>query len=238
MVEWGPHAERIRTAERNWRQPLEWNRLAEEKQTRFKVFCASLADVFDNQVPAQWRDDLFSLILKTPHLDWLLLTKRIGNVGNMLPVPFDFDSLYPNVWLGITVCNQAEADRDIPRLLTESAAKRFLSMEPLLGPVDLTDICPARGKSGEVHFSALYPGPRRSRMSMVAGAVLNHSETGRFGKMGSDSAAPRLSRPEWTNEFGLIVNGSKQKRPDSTNPQRSGPSDWAECRPRTRARPG
>ncbi|WP_439444503.1 phage Gp37/Gp68 family protein [Xanthomonas translucens pv. translucens] len=102
---------------------------------RRRVFCASLADVFDNEVDPQWRDDLFDLIGATPDLDWLLLTKRIGNAGNMLPVPFDFDRLYPNVWLGATICNQAEAERDIPKLLETSAAVRFVSMEPLLGPV-------------------------------------------------------------------------------------------------------
>ena len=82
-------------------------------ERRQRVFCASLADVFDNAVDPTWREDLFSLIEATPNLDWLLLTKRIGNVWNMLPVPFDFDRLYPNVWIGATIVNQAEADRDI-----------------------------------------------------------------------------------------------------------------------------
>ncbi|WLA02758.1 phage Gp37/Gp68 family protein [Xanthomonas translucens] len=104
---------------------------------RRRVFCASLADVFDNEIDPQWRDDLFDLIGATPNLDWLLLTKRIGNVGNMLPVPFDFDRLYPHVWIGATICNQAEAERDIPKLLRLEARVRFLSIEPLLGPVDI-----------------------------------------------------------------------------------------------------
>lgn len=96
---------------------------------------ARMADVFDNAIDPQWRADLFQLIEATPNLDWLLLTKRIGNVGNMLPVPFDFDKHYPNVWIGATIVNQAEAERDIPKLLDVPAAVRFLSMEPLLGPV-------------------------------------------------------------------------------------------------------
>lgn len=104
---------------------------------RRRVFCASLADVFDNEVDPLWRADLFALIQATPNLDWLLLTKRIGNVGNMLPVPFDFDRLYANVWLGATVVNQEEADRDIPKLLAVPAAKRFLSIEPMLAPISL-----------------------------------------------------------------------------------------------------
>jgi protein gp37 len=142
-VNWGPGAPRQRMSEVNWKLPLRWNRQAAKSGTRPRVFCASLGDVFDNAVSNEWREDLFNLIEVTPNLDWLLLTKRIGNVGNMLPVPFDFDRHYPNVWIGATICNQAEADRDIPKLLEISAAKRFLSMEPLLGPVDLKlGVCP------------------------------------------------------------------------------------------------
>ena len=139
-VKWGSGQPRRRTSDANWRMPLKWNREAERTGVRPRVFCASLADVFDNAVDPQWRADLFDLIAATPNLDWLLLTKRIGNVGNMLPVPFDFDKHFPNVWIGATIVNQAEADRDIPKLLDVPARVRFLSMEPLLGPVDLTHI--------------------------------------------------------------------------------------------------
>lgn len=138
-MHWGAGQARRRT--KTWGDPIRWNKQHEAffvaHGRRQRVFCASLADVFDNAVDPQWRDDLWRLIEATPNLDWLILTKRIGNVGNMLPVPFDFDKHYPNVWLGITVVNQTEADRDIPKLLAEPAAKRFLSMEPLLDPVDL-----------------------------------------------------------------------------------------------------
>jgi protein gp37 len=140
-INWGPNAPRRRTSAANWDKPLAWNAGHDayfaEHGHRQRVFCASLADVFDNAVDPEWRADLFELILATPNLDWLLLTKRIGNVGNMLPVPFDFDKHYPNVWLGATIVNQEEADRDIPKLLAVPAAKRFLSMEPLLGPVKI-----------------------------------------------------------------------------------------------------
>lgn len=143
-VNWGPGAPRRRTSPANWQKPLAWSAAHDEffavHGRRQRVFCASLADVFDNAVDPAWRGDLFSLIEKTPNLDWLLLTKRIGNVGNMLPVPFDFDRLYPNVWLGATITSQAEANRDIIKLLELPAAVRFLSMEPLLGPVDLSRI--------------------------------------------------------------------------------------------------
>jgi protein gp37 len=97
----------------------------------------TLADVFDNEAPAAWRAELFALIGLTPHLDWLLLTKRIGNVPAMLPL--DWSGGYPNVWLGITVVDQAEADRDIAKLLAVPTVLRFLSMEPLLADVSLPD---------------------------------------------------------------------------------------------------
>lgn len=122
----------------------------ELQPARRRVFCASLADVFDNNVDPRWRAELFALIHKTPNLDWLLLTKRIGNVNSMveeacdlLPVPEGYQSLWAqgdwpaNVWLGATIVNQAEADRDIPKLLAVPARFRFLSMEPLLNHVDL-----------------------------------------------------------------------------------------------------
>lgn len=140
-VQWGAGQPRKRTSAANWREPLRWQANAQRFQAehgrRQRVFCASLADVFDNEVPDSWREDLFALIEATPHLDWLLLTKRIGNAANMLPWSA-CSSAWGNVWIGATVVNQTEADRDIPKLLGTPAAKRFLSMEPLLGPVDLT----------------------------------------------------------------------------------------------------
>lgn len=137
-VEWGPHGARKRTSPANWRQPLKWDRDAAAAGKRRRVFCASLADVFDNHhsILPEWRDNLWSLIRATPHLDWMLLTKRPGNIAKMLPP--DWGAGYPNVWLGCTVVNQDEADRDVPKLLAVPARVRFLSMEPLLGPVDLT----------------------------------------------------------------------------------------------------
>lgn len=130
-------AERKRT--KTWRDPEKWQAQAAafmaQHGRRQRVFCASLADVFDNQAPHAWRVDLYELIERTPDLDWLLLTKRIGNARYMLPACWG-DGL-PNVWIGATITSQEEADRDIPKLLQVPARVRFLSMEPLLGPVDL-----------------------------------------------------------------------------------------------------
>lgn len=139
---WGNHP-RHRTGANTWKDPLRWNRDAHDAGIRRKVFCASLADVFDNKVDPGWRRDLWDLILCTPALDWLLLTKRPQNIAAMLPAATDkaFDlSLpwpWPNVWLGTTTENQVEADRRVPRLLAVPALKHFLSCEPTLGPIDL-----------------------------------------------------------------------------------------------------
>lgn len=134
-VPWGPGAERRHTAASTWKMPLRWNRRAAAEGRRYRVFCASLADVFDNAVPPEWRADLFALIRDTPHLDWLLVTKRIGNAEKMAEAAGGWPT---NVWLGATIVNQAEADRDVPKLLTIAGPLlRFLSMEPLLGPVNI-----------------------------------------------------------------------------------------------------
>lgn len=130
------NGERRRTSVQNWNLPLRWNRRAAENGVRERVFCASLADVFDNQVSEDWRADLWTLIGKTPSLDWLLLTKRPQNVKTMMPAYWD-GRMPRNVWLGTTVENQIEADRRIPHLLRVPARVHFLSCEPLLGSVKL-----------------------------------------------------------------------------------------------------
>lgn len=136
IVEWGNHPRR-RTSEAYWLQPLKWNRRAEQEGVRRKVFCCSLADVFDNQAPAAWREDLWRLIWATPALDWLLLTKRPQNIAKMVPNHIERPWPYPNVWLGTTVENQDEAVRRIPHLLNAPAKVHFLSCEPLLGRIHL-----------------------------------------------------------------------------------------------------
>ncbi|MDR3382278.1 phage Gp37/Gp68 family protein [Cupriavidus basilensis] len=145
-VIWGAKESRHRTSPANWKLPLRWNAQHAEffaaHGRRRRVFCASLADVFDNQVDPAWRRDLFDLIELTPNLNWLLLTKRIGSVFRLVSDIRSHDWLasQDNVWLGATICNQEEADRDIPKLLATPASVRFLSMEPLLGPVNLSAI--------------------------------------------------------------------------------------------------
>jgi protein gp37 len=166
VAQWGAGNPRKRTSPTYWKQPERWNargfwqceacgwrgenppdegcpscnRLGTLAPTRRRVFCASLADFFDNEVDPAWRVDLFELIAKTPHLDWLLLTKRIGNAQAMIEQvmrsrPWNAKWPWPNVGIGATIVNQPEALRDIPKLLAVNAAWRFLSLEPLLGAV-------------------------------------------------------------------------------------------------------
>lgn len=135
QVPWGAGEPRKLTSAGYWRQPLRWNKRAEQHGVRARVFCASLGDVFDNEANPEWRDHLWSVIRRTPCLDWILVTKRIGNAAAMLPD--DWDDGWPHVWLLATICNQLEADRDIPKLLRTPACIRGVSMEPLLGPVDM-----------------------------------------------------------------------------------------------------
>ncbi len=146
-VHWGPHAARERTTPKVWNKPLDWDRKAKALGERHRVFCSSLSDVFDTHasIAREWRSDLARLIEATPNLDWLLLTKRAGNVEPVLGRMFP-DGVPSNVCVGLTVVNQAEADRDIVKLLLAKARLRigmvFLSMEPLLGPVKLTEVDP------------------------------------------------------------------------------------------------
>lgn len=135
-VHWGPGASRRRTNVQNWNKVRKWDRDAAASGRRTRVFCASLADVFDNEVPDDWRDDLWTLIAETPHLDWILVTKRVGNVERMAP-PSGFPL---NVIILSTIVNQAEANRDMDKLLRLKRSgvvrKIGVSYEPALGPVD------------------------------------------------------------------------------------------------------
>lgn len=142
-VNWGKGNERQRTSESNWAQPMAWDKEAAAIGQRARVFCASLADVFDAEVPLQWRADLFDLIRKTQHLDWLLLTKRIHEaVENIafsnlcsdraLTWPADVP-----VWLGFSAEDQERYNDRIEALYDNPAPIGFLSCESLLGPIDL-----------------------------------------------------------------------------------------------------
>lgn len=146
-VQWGAPGrgvgERSRTSSANWRKPFAWDRAAAEVGEKHLVFCASLADIFDNQVPASWRADAFDVMQRTPNLIWLLLSKR---PQNMVALSKAAGGLPGNAALGATMVTQAEYDRDRIKLFDAAQelqpAFTFGSFEPLLGPIILDSYMP------------------------------------------------------------------------------------------------
>jgi protein gp37 len=136
QVKWGNNPRR-RTTTDYWKKPLSWNAQALDFQRvhgrRQRVFCASLADVFDNQADRQWRTDLFALIRECDQLDWQLLTKRPQNIRKMLPS--DWGKGYANVWLGTTTEDARAYRQRAAHLLRLPAKVHFISYEPALGPI-------------------------------------------------------------------------------------------------------
>ena len=207
-INWGPHAPRRRTSAANWRKPIKWNAEAARSGIRRNVFCSSLADVMDNHasILSAWRADLAALILATPHLNWLLLTKRIGNAEKYLHEMFPA-GVPSNVWLGITVVTQAEADKDGPKLAKIKAAfgisVTFFSMEPLLEAVTINPICMpdwviVGGESGH-NARPMHPNwPRSIRDQCVAaGMAFFFKQWGEFAvdEIGPEDARSTLSPP-------------------------------------------
>jgi len=177
---WGPGQPRVLASEAMWKQPLKWNKAAAMYEAaakdehdnhrgngfsypapRPRVFCASLADWLDDEVPIEWLARLMELILRTPNLDWQLLTKRPQNwrsriteamgcldgpAYDMLREWIKYDKAPANVWVGTTVEDQARADERIPILLSIPAKVRFLSCEPLLSDLNLWP--PVPGQQG------------------------------------------------------------------------------------------
>lgn len=130
---------RRRTGVKNWNFLLRWQKQApkffDEHGRNRRVFTASMADIFDNQVPTEWRDDFWDYVRQCPDLIFLILTKRPQNIEKMKPE--FWDDIKGHIWLGTTVENQEVANRNIPHLVKHDCAARFLSCEPLVGQVDL-----------------------------------------------------------------------------------------------------
>jgi protein gp37 len=143
---WGAKAPRRFFTDKHWAEPLRWNREAVADGERRRVFCASMADVFERRADLnETRERLWELIRATPMLDWLLLTKRPQEIGKKVPWSNDWPE---NIWLGTTVENQKYAELRLPHLLKHRAHVRFLSCEPLLGPIDLTPWIKANATEG------------------------------------------------------------------------------------------
>lgn len=153
LGEWGPDGRRV--VNRDWRKPLAWDRAAEKAEVRRRVF-PSLCDWLE------WRDDIVSftldfldLIANTPHLDWLLLTKRPENLMPVLQHAMHKDrpagrlaadwydgAPPPNLWFGVSCEDQANANKRLPVAAMVPAAVRWVSYEPALGAIDFRRIRP------------------------------------------------------------------------------------------------
>ncbi|RQT22081.1 phage Gp37/Gp68 family protein [Burkholderia contaminans] len=205
---WGPSAPRRTYGPAHWKKPLRWNERAQAAGHPLTEF-PSVCDPFDNAAPAGVRAAFGRLILATPSLIWLLLTKRIGNAPAMLYEMFA-DGPPSNVWLGATVVNQAEADRDIPKLLTIPVSVRFLSLEPLLEPIDLESVAwPGLAghrvdvlRGGYWNQAPYVVGAAAAALGTPKGGFTNHSDfpstidwviTG-----GESGRGARIAHPAWT----------------------------------------
>ena len=132
---WGAKSARRFFSDQHWRSPILWNRECEKDGIRRRVFCASMADVFESRSDLDpWRERLWDLIAQTPSLDWLLLTKRPDEIASDVPWSSEWPS---NIWIGTTIESQEWTPR-IEHLVKLPARVRFLSCEPLLGPLDLS----------------------------------------------------------------------------------------------------
>jgi protein gp37 len=148
----GDTTERRLFGDKHWAEPVKWNRAAEKAGERKRVFCASMADVGEDRRDLDAsRERLMALIEATPALDWLLLTKRPESMQRLFP----WLQWPANVWLGTTAEDQEQAEKRIPHLLSVPAAVRFLSVEPMLGAIDLSDLVRTMPGAGEHHYSAL-----------------------------------------------------------------------------------
>lgn len=249
-VEWGGPGKgagtRVRTAPGTWAEPLKWNRNQEalwkeysrlvtscssedprpdrpEPPPRF-VFCASLADVFDNEVPPEWRRDLFDLIRATPALTWLLLTKRPQNIERLFREATDMDSEHddlsdywpPNAAIGTTIEDQPRLRLNAPALWrakkTLKPAFSFWSCEPLLeGLGDLTVhlgfvdwvITGGETDQGGVNARPAHPDWFRSIRDQcaAAGVAYHHKQNGEWAH--SEDNPPPVPGPNMFDNDGL-----------------------------------
>ena len=154
-IQFGQNPELVHRSITTWGHPLRW---AKELQEGLKpqpsrpnrVFVCSWSDFFLSEAD-EWRREAWDIIYSTPELIYLILTKRPENIPSRLP--FDWGKGWSHVWLGVSVENQYWAEKRIPILLQIPAAKRFISVEPLLGPISLQgvlEICePCFARTGE-----------------------------------------------------------------------------------------
>ncbi len=173
---WGAKADHRRFGDKHWNEPHKWNRDAEKAGVRRRVFCASMADVFEGRdEDAADRERLWTLIEETPWLDWLLLTKRPQNMIALAPERWA--NQWPrNIWAGCTVEDQQRADERILQLRRVPAAVRFLSVEPMLGVVTLRREwlrCPGGAEYGHgFHATTVHADGCRERHAAISWVIV------------------------------------------------------------------
>lgn len=267
---WGKGNKRVRTSASYWKDPLKWSRESRQpiavnwSQTddlgepaklfppRPRIF-PSLCDWLDDEVPIEWLADFLKLIHDTPHLDWLLLTKRPENfqrrVGSLLSTMFmrdDWRLLWlegqppANVWLGTSVEDQQRADDRIPELLRIPAAVRFLSVEPLLGPVDLRLVellQDASEGSPMIHWVIIGgesgTGARPCHVELIRDLVLQCQAAGVacfVKQLGSHPFTHNANMEDWPDHITITAEGEgfASGRPNLSHPKGGDPAEWPE----------
>lgn len=235
-VSWGAPGKgsgtRSRTSASTWSDPFRWQRQAEKGGDRPFVFCASLADIFDNQVDPQWRADAFEVMRKTPRLVYLLLTKRPQLIVKLADAA---GGLPPNAAIGTTVEDQTRANINLPALKVAKVELTplftFGSFEPLLGPITIPpafmpDWVITGGETDQGGHKArpTHPDWFRSLRDQAAmyGAAYHHKQNGEFlGGMAEDhgdgvwfTAASEEAHSRWIRERDDFNWFDKDQAPD------------------------
>ena len=169
-------------SQRTFESPLRW------KEPR-RIFPCSLSDVFHPDLPPTWRDRAWEIIAQARQHRYLILTKRPENIAGMLP--HDWAQNFGHVWLGVTAENQEQAERRIPLLLSVPAAGYFVSLEPLLGSLNLRSIRTGPDRPMEAHSETTWHpcgDALRKPLPLKAGET-------------------RLVGPRWTGIDWVIVGG-------------------------------
>jgi protein gp37 len=210
---WGKDAERLSLSDTTWRKPILWNRDAERLQRPAFVFCASMGDVFEDRLDLVTpRARLFDLIGETPWLVWLMLTKRPEQMNRLAPASWS-DGWPSNVWAGTSVEHQSAADLRIPRLLAVPAVCRFLSVEPMLGRVDLSPWL-----RDDWHHRRLPASEGEQRIDWVivggeSGADRRNFNLGYFADLLNECRHARV--PVWVKQDSAFHSGRQGRIPDA-----------------------
>jgi protein gp37 len=183
-AEWGNDAERVVASTKVWNDPIRWQRMAQRYNRRYRVFCSSMADVFEDRRDLdQHRARLWELIAATPRLDWLLLTKRPGCINKLIPQSWARDSLPRNVGVGTTIEMLGQGER-LEQLCSVTAHMRFVSCEPLLTMVAL-------GLEGML--------PKTVETSYMHASVADHIHWVIVG--GESGSGARPMHPDWVRSI-------------------------------------